>query len=57
MKKARALSLLFVLALLAVAVIAQAQQPKAYLIGVITGGGAYYQTIDGLRAGLKQFGV
>jgi putative ABC transport system substrate-binding protein len=35
---------------------AQAQQPKAYRIGVITGGGAYYETIDGLRAGLKQLG-
>ena len=35
---------------------AEAQQPKAYRIGVITGGGAYYETIDGLRAGLKQLG-
>ena len=33
-----------------------AQQTKAYRIGVITGGGAYYETIDGLRAGLKQLG-
>jgi putative ABC transport system substrate-binding protein len=35
---------------------AEAQQIKAYRIGVITGGGAYYETIDGLRAGLKQLG-
>jgi ABC-type uncharacterized transport system substrate-binding protein len=42
--------------LLAVAVTVEAQQPKAYRIGVITGGGAYYETIDGLRAGLKQLG-
>ena len=35
---------------------AEAQQPKTYRIGVITGGGAYYETIDGLRAGLKQLG-
>jgi putative ABC transport system substrate-binding protein len=34
----------------------EAQQPKAYRIGVITGGGAYYETIDGLRVGLKQLG-
>src|SRR4030095_126420 len=42
--------------LLAVAVTVEAQQPKGYRIGVITGGGAYYETIDGLRAGLKQLG-
>jgi putative tryptophan/tyrosine transport system substrate-binding protein len=35
---------------------AQAQQPKAHRIGVITGGGEYYETIEGLRAGLKQLG-
>jgi ABC-type uncharacterized transport system substrate-binding protein len=40
----------------ALCVSVQAQQPKAYRIGVITGGGAYYETIDGLRAGLKQLG-
>lgn len=34
----------------------EAQQRKSYRIGVITGGGAYYETIDGLRAGLKQLG-
>jgi len=35
---------------------AEAQQPTVYRIGVITGGGAYYETIDGLRAGLKELG-
>jgi ABC-type uncharacterized transport system substrate-binding protein len=34
----------------------QAQQPNAYRIGVVTGGGAFYETIDGLRSGLKQLG-
>lgn len=33
-----------------------AQQPKAYRVGVVTAGGAWYEVIDGLRAGLKQLG-
>ena len=36
---------------------AQAQQPKVYRVGVITAGGAWYETIDGLRAGLRQLGL
>jgi putative ABC transport system substrate-binding protein len=36
---------------------AQAQQPKGYRVGVITAGGAWYETIDGLRAGLRQLGL
>ena len=35
---------------------AEAQQPKIYRVGVITAGGAWYETIDGLRAGLRQLG-
>jgi putative ABC transport system substrate-binding protein len=36
---------------------AEAQQPKGYRVGVITTGGAWYETIDGLRAGLRQLGL
>jgi len=36
---------------------AQAQQAKVYRIGVITSGGGWYATIDGLRAGLRELGV
>jgi putative ABC transport system substrate-binding protein len=35
---------------------AEAQQPKVYRVGVVTAGGAWYEVIDGLRAGLKQLG-
>jgi ABC-type uncharacterized transport system substrate-binding protein len=34
-----------------------AQQPKIYRVGIITAGGAWYATIDGLRAGLKELGL
>src|SRR4030095_10824697 len=56
MKKAAASSIMVAVMLLAVSVMAEAQQPKSYRIGVITGGGAYCETIDGLRAVLKQLG-
>ena len=36
---------------------AQAQQHKVYRVGVITAGGAWYGTIDGLRAGLRELGL
>jgi putative ABC transport system substrate-binding protein len=36
---------------------AKAQQPKVYRIGVITAGGAWYGTIDGLRVGLRELGL
>ena len=36
---------------------AEAQQPKVYRVGVITPGGAWYETIDGLRVGLRQLGL
>ena len=36
---------------------AEAQQPKVYRVGVITAGGAWFETIDGLRVGLKQLGL
>ena len=49
---------LAILAVLAGCVgMAEAQQPKVYRVGVITAGGQYYETIDGLRAGLKQLGL
>ena len=43
--------------LVAAVPLAEAQQPKAYRIGVITAGGAWYEVIDGLRVGLKQLGL
>jgi ABC-type uncharacterized transport system substrate-binding protein len=48
----------FVLAtmLLAAVPLAEAQQPKVYRVGVITAGGAWYETIEGLRVGLKELG-
>src|SRR4029453_14672413 len=49
-------SILVAATVLAAGVIAETQQPKTSRIGAITGGGAYYETIDGLRAGLKQLG-
>jgi putative ABC transport system substrate-binding protein len=36
---------------------AHAQRSTTYRVGVITAGGAWYATIDGLRAGLKDFGL
>jgi hypothetical protein len=57
MKKPGVLSILFVAVLLAVAVIAKAQQPKVNRVGVITSGGAWSETIDGLRVGLRQLGL
>ncbi|MGH7798856.1 MAG: ABC transporter substrate-binding protein [Candidatus Binatia bacterium] len=36
---------------------AEAQQPKVYRVGVITAGGAWYETIDGLRVGLRKLGL
>ena len=50
---------MFVLAtsiLAAVPAATEAQQPKVYRVGVITTGGAWYQTIDGLRVGLRELG-
>ena len=35
---------------------ASAQQPKVYRVGVLVPGEAWYETIDGLRVGLKQLG-
>jgi putative tryptophan/tyrosine transport system substrate-binding protein len=57
MKKAGLLSILIAATLLTVGVIAEAQQPKVYRVGVITPGGLWYESIDGLRVGLKQFGL
>ena len=57
MKKAAVPSILIAAILLAVAVLADAQQAKLYRIGVVTAGGAWYETIDGLRVGLRQLGL
>jgi putative tryptophan/tyrosine transport system substrate-binding protein len=42
--------------LLALSFPAEAQQPKLYRVGVITAGGQWNETIDGLRVGLKELG-
>jgi putative ABC transport system substrate-binding protein len=36
---------------------ADAQQPRTYRVGVILPGGLWYETIDGLRVGLRQLGL
>ena len=50
---------IFSFAILALACVhlAQAQQPKVYRVGVLVPGEAWYETIDGLRVGLKQLGL
>jgi putative ABC transport system substrate-binding protein len=42
--------------LLATAPLAAAQQAKVYRVGVLVPGEAWYEILDGLRAGLKQLG-
>jgi putative ABC transport system substrate-binding protein len=37
--------------------VVDAQQPKTYRVGVITAGGVWYETIDGLRVGLRKLGL
>jgi putative ABC transport system substrate-binding protein len=37
--------------------VAEAQQPKVYRVGVITAGNVGYETIDGLRVGLRKLGL
>jgi hypothetical protein len=49
--------LTIVVSLAAVVGLAQAQQPKVHRVGIITSGGAWYETIDGLRVGLRQLGL
>jgi len=50
---------IFSFAILALACVhlAQAQQPKVYRVGVLVPGEAWYETIDGLRVGLRQLGL
>jgi ABC-type uncharacterized transport system substrate-binding protein len=36
---------------------AKAQQPKVYRIGVLLAGEAWYEIVDGLRAGLRELGL
>ena len=35
---------------------ADAQQPKVYRVGVLLPGGTWYETVDGLRVGLRELG-
>lgn len=46
-----------IVALVGYGAIAEAQQPKVYRVGVLLPGGPLYQTIDGLRVGLKELGL
>src|SRR5262245_49681184 len=57
MNKAGLPSILFAVVLLAGGVIAEAQQPKVYHVGVLLPGEAWYEIIDGLRVGLRQLGL
>jgi len=57
MKKAARQAILVAVMLLAVAVIAEAQQPKVYRVGVLVPGEAWYEIVDGLKVGLKQLGL
>jgi putative ABC transport system substrate-binding protein len=43
--------------LLALCPPAYAQQPKVYRIGILLPGGALYETIEGLKAGLRELGL
>jgi putative ABC transport system substrate-binding protein len=57
MKRVAVQSFLVAVVMLTVAVIAEAQQPKIYRIGVLLPGEAWHETIEGLRAGLKRLGL
>ena len=46
-----------ILALIAMTLVAEAQQDRVYRVGVILQGGSYSTTIDGLRDGLKELGL
>ena len=56
-RTARIVLTLFLGTLVAPHFLAEAQQPKVYRVGVILPGGVWYETIDGLRAGLRQLGL
>ena len=55
--KKKITTLVFGAMLFALSLSAQAQQPKVYRIGVLLPGNAWYETIDGLRAGLREVGL
>ncbi len=57
LRKTALVSILFAGAFLAAAVTVEAQQPKVHRVGVITAGGSWFETIDGLRVGLKKLGL
>ena len=48
---------LLAIILLAAVPLAEAQQPKVYRVGVLLPGEAWYETIDGLRVGLRELGL
>ena len=55
--KRKLVSFALVALLLVVGLPVQAQQPKAYRIGVLLQGGPWYDAVDGLRRGLKELGL
>jgi len=57
MKKAAVRSILVGVVLLAVAIVAEAQQPKVYRVGALVPGKGWYEVIDGLRVGLRELGL
>src|SRR5437870_11130461 len=57
MKKAAVLSILVAVMLLALGVIAEAQQPRVYRVGVLLPASVWYEIIDGLRVGVRQLGL
>jgi putative ABC transport system substrate-binding protein len=57
MKRATVPAFLIAVALVTIAGLAEAQQPKVYRVGVLVPGEAWYGIIDGLRVGLKERGL
>ena len=53
----RIVRFILISSVLSAAAIAEAQQPKAYRIGVIVPGGPLHEVIDGLRDGLRELGL
>ena len=56
MKKAAVPSILVAVVMLAIAGLAEAQQPQVYRVGVLLPGDAWYEIVNGLRFGLRQLG-
>jgi putative tryptophan/tyrosine transport system substrate-binding protein len=55
--KKKIISFVLGVLLLALCSVGEAQQSKVYRVGVLLPEGAWYETIDGLRAGLREMGL